>query len=89
MAKRDWKRVAALGIAASGLALAPALLACGESKNEELEHGNAVDAETSTPESQKEMQMTEEERRAKEAAQEETLERKEFNDSGQGDNPAP
>lgn len=89
MTKRNWTRGAAIVIAASGLGLGTALLACGETKTEEMDRGDAVDNEVSTPESANELKMTEEERRAKAAAEQEATEQKEFNDSGQGDNQTP
>ena len=84
MAKRTWIRCAAVVVAASSLGIGGSLLACREKKTEEMDRGVAVGDEVSTPESAGEMQMTEEERRAKAAAQDEALEQKEFEDSGQG-----
>lgn len=91
MARNAWIHGAAVAAAASGLALGAALLACGqgEPKSEQMERGLVVDNEVAMPTSKNEMQMTEEERRAKAAAQDEALEQKEFNDSDQGDNAPP
>jgi hypothetical protein len=85
MTRNTWIRGAALAAAASGLALGGALLACGK-KSEEMERGVTVDNEVTMPTDPNEMRMTEEERRAKAAAQDEAQEQREFNDSGQGDN---
>lgn len=84
MAKRTWARRAAVAAAASSLGIGGWLLACKETKTEEMNRGVAVDDEVNMPESAGEMEMTEEERRAKAAAQDEALEQKEFEDSGQG-----
>ena len=91
MTKNAWIHGAAVAVAASGLALGAALLACGqgESKDEQMDRGLTVDNEVTMPTNQNEMQMTEEQRRAKAAAQDEALEQKEFNDSDQGDNEPP
>jgi hypothetical protein len=85
MAKRRWTRCAAFAVTATGLGIGGALLACHDTKSEDMERGVKVNDEVTMPESGKEMSMTEEERRAKAAAQDETQEQKEFNDSGQGD----
>jgi hypothetical protein len=84
-AKWTWARSAALLAAAAGLGVAAALLACSESPTEEMDRGVAVDDESSTPESAGEMALTEEERRQKAMMEEQALERREFNESGQGD----
>lgn len=87
MAKTIWARSAALAIAASSLAVTGALLACSESTDEELSRGvTTYDAPTGAMPFDDEEKLTEEQRRAREAAAEEALERREFNDSGQGDN---
>jgi len=88
MTRNAWIHGAAVAAAASGLALGAALLACteGEKKPEQMQRGLTVDNEVAMPTSKNEMQMTEEERRAKAAAQDEAQEQKEFNDSDQGDN---
>jgi len=88
MARNAWIHGAALAAAASGLALGALLLACGkgEPKSEQMERGLTVDKEVTMPTDPNEMHMSEEERRAKAAAQEEAQEQKEFNDSDQGDN---
>jgi hypothetical protein len=85
MAKGIWIRGAALAAAVTGLALTGTLLACGP-KQEEMSHGDTVDNEVAMPTDPNEMRMTEEQRRAKAAAQEEAQEQREFNDSDQGDN---
>lgn len=86
MTKRWLARATACAVAASGIAAAGALVACTESEAEKMAHGDTVDDEVAMPTDPAEMKMTEEERRAKAAAEDEALERKEFNDSGQGDN---
>jgi hypothetical protein len=85
MTRNSWIHAAALAAAASGLALGGALLGCGP-KPEEMERGATVDNEVTMPTDPNEMKMTEEERRAKAAAQDEAQEQREFNDSDQGDN---
>ena len=84
MRKRAFARAAACTAAASGLALAGALLGC-PSQDEKMDLGETVDDEVAMPTDAKEMKMTEEQRRAQAAAEEEATERREFNDSGQGD----
>jgi hypothetical protein len=84
--KKGWLARAAAGAAvASGIALSGALLGC-PSQTEKMDMGDAVDDEVATPTDPAEMQMTEEQRRAAEAAQEEAAERQELDESGQGDN---
>ena len=85
MGKRTWIHCAALALATAGLSIGTSLLACGKSEQGEMQRGLAVDKEVNMPENSNEMQMTEEERRAKANAQDEALEQKEFDDSGQGD----
>lgn len=85
MKKRWLARAAAAVAVASGIALSGALLGC-PSQTEEMDMGHTVDDEVAMPTDPNQMQMTEEQRRAQEAAQEEALERQEFNESGQGDN---
>jgi hypothetical protein len=89
MTKRWIVRAGAGVFAASSLALAGSLLACKETKADKMAHGDKVDDEVAMPTSPAEMQMTEEERRAKAAGEQEALEQKEFNDSEQGDNEPP
>ena len=84
MTKGWFARAAAGAAAASGIALAGALLGC-PSQTEKMDMGDAVDDEVAAPTDPKQMEMTEEQRRAQEAAQEEAVERREFNESGQGD----
>jgi len=88
MTRSSWIRGAAIAAAASGLALGAALLACGEGepKSEQMERGLTVDNEVTMPTDPNEMHMSEEQRRAKAAAQDEAQEQREFNDSDQGDN---
>ena len=81
MTKWTWTQCAALAVAASSLGIAASLLACGETQTEEMERGLTVDAEEVMPVDPSEMKMTEEERRAKAAAQDEATELREFNDA--------
>jgi hypothetical protein len=85
MTKRVFAHAAACVAAASGLALAGALLGC-PTQEEKMDLGEKVNREVAMPTSDREMKMTEEERRARAAAEQEALEQKEFNDSDQGDN---
>ena len=78
-------RAAAGAVAVSGIALAGALLGC-PSETEKMDMGDTVDDEVAMPTDPKEMEMTEEQRRAQAAAEEQAVEQREFNDSGQGDN---
>ena len=65
MRKRTWIHCVALALAAAGLSIGASLLACGKSEQGEIQRGLVVDKEVNMPENTNEMQMTEEERRAK------------------------
>ena len=83
---------AACAVAAAALALGGAQLACSQPEAEEMELEKSIDdtGGGAMPADPSEMRMTEEQRRAQQAAQEEATERQEFDESGQGDDaPAP
>jgi hypothetical protein len=69
-----------LAVFALGIGLGTLTLACG---GEREERGLAPADEVSTPESQREMQMTEKQRRQQEVQQDQTKEDQEFNQAEQ------
>jgi hypothetical protein len=79
--------VRAACVAAAAFALGGTLPACSQPEAEKMELDNSIEdtGGGAMPADPNEMQMTEEQRRAQEAAQEEALERREFEESGQGD----
>jgi len=81
MTKWTFTQCAALAVAAASLGITASLLACGETQTEEMERGLTTDVEETMPVDPSEMKMTEEERRAQAAAQEEAKELRDFNDA--------